>query len=321
MKRTLILIGMLPALVALSTPAGAEERAGAGNKAGATSPAPRQKPAARERDQEQQRRVQSLREQIDALTASHQSLMNELQAIRVRAVREKATETVKQIDTVTSRRQERHEKQLQPLRQELQGLQIALKERGAAPATPQPGKRERDASRGRKAPDFELDSFDGRTFKLSDYQGSFVVLEWLNTDCPQVKYHYEQAKTMVNLAQKYREQNVVWLAINSTSQTTTEANREFTRKYGLPYPILDDRSGVVGRLYGAGRTPHLFVIDREGYIAYSGAIDNASPDKPQRGGAKTNYVDKALSELLAKKKVSVPATPPYGTAVGYPPAR
>jgi len=75
------------------------------------------------------------------------------------------------------------------------------------------------------------------------------VLEWLNFECPFVKHHYDNANTMVELAKKYKSKNVVWLAINSTSNTNPAANNEFARKHKLPYPILDDRSGKVARLW------------------------------------------------------------------------
>jgi peroxiredoxin/gas vesicle protein len=320
MKKTLVLGGILLALFVLDSLALGKASEAAANQSGVASPAPREGPSARERDLERLRTIQSLQQQIDALKATCQGLVDELQPIHARAVREKATATAKQIETIISRRQERYQNQWQPLEQQLQRLQAAMKKPGPAGQTPEPGGRERRAVRGKKAPDFELDSFDGRAFRLSDYQGSVVVLEWLNTDCPAVKYH-AQAKTMVNLANKYRKDNVVWLAINSTSQTTVEANRAFAKKYDLPYPILDDRPGQVGRLYGARKTPHLFIIDRDGYLVYDGAIDNAPPGKLQSGGKKTNYVEQALTELLSAQKVSVPATPPYGTPIGYPPVK
>ena len=56
----------------------------------------------------------------------------------------------------------------------------------------------------------------------------------------------------------------------------------------------------------------MFVIDKDGTIAYDGAIDNAPLGKQEPGAGTVNYVDKALSELLAGQKVSLPNTPPYG---------
>jgi peroxiredoxin len=75
---------------------------------------------------------------------------------------------------------------------------------------------------------------------------------------------------MTALARKYKDKDVVWLAINSTNQTTPEANRAFAKKHKLPYPILDDRSGKVGRLFGAITTPHMFIIDKTGVVVYAG---------------------------------------------------
>jgi hypothetical protein len=61
----------------------------------------------------------------------------------------------------------------------------------------------------------------------------------------------------------------------------------------------------------------MFVIDKTGVVAYEGAIDNAPLGKAQPGAGTVNYVDTAISELLAGKKVSMSATPPYGCAISY----
>jgi len=167
----------------------------------------------------------------------------------------------------------------------------------------------------RKAPEFTLKSFDGKTISLSDYKGKIVVLEWFNYECPYVLRHYGQPSTMVELASKYQDKNVVWLAINSTSHATEEANKEFARQHGLPYPILDDRAGVVGQAYGAKTTPHMYIIDTEGNIAYQGAIDNAPRGRKKEG--LVNYVDQALAELTAGKSVTTTDTMPYGCSVKY----
>jgi len=168
----------------------------------------------------------------------------------------------------------------------------------------------------RKAPEFTLKSFDGKTESLSDYRGKIVVLEWLNYECPFVLRHYGSNPTMIGLANKYKDRNVVWLAINSTSHSTPEANIGFAEKRKLTYPILDDRSGKVGRAYGAKTTPHMYVIDTKGSIAYQGAIDN--DERGRKGPNVINYVDKALAELTAGKDVITRDTMPYGCTVKYP---
>jgi hypothetical protein len=144
------------------------------------------------------------------------------------------------------------------------------------------------------------------------------VLEWFNFECPFVQYHYGKANTMIDLAAKHKDKNVVWLAVNSTSHTTPEANREFAAKHKLAYPILDDRSGQVGRAYGAKTTPHLFVIDPGGRIVYDGAIDNAPLGKTADGQERVSCVENVLASLTAGREIGISNTKPYGCSVKYP---
>jgi len=257
----------------------------------------------------EQRQTARLRQEMSELKATHAALIAELQAIHALAVKEKATQTADQVEKLIAKRQKAFDDRMEQLTQQQQRIQSAMRDRMERP--------ERPARRGRKAPDFQLNSFDGRTFSLSQFQGRVVVLEWFNMECPFSKYHYETKSTMVDLANKYKDKEVVWLTVNSTSHTTPEANTAFAKKHKLPFPILDDRSGRVGRAYGARTTPHVFVVDKEGYIAYQGAIDSAPLGKVQAGAAVVGYVDKALEELTTGKQVTTRATAPYGCSVKY----
>ena len=178
--------------------------------------------------------------------------------------------------------------------------------------------RETQSPQGQKAPAFDLKSFDGKDVSLSDFSGKIVVLEWFNYECPFVRYHYEDANTMTDLAEKFSDQDVVWLAVNSTAHATVDKNREFAEKNGITYPILDDRAGVVGKKYGAITTPHIFIIDKDGFLAYQGAIDNAPLGKiPEERKEYINYAQKAINELIEGQPVSDPNTKPYGCTVKY----
>lgn len=166
---------------------------------------------------------------------------------------------------------------------------------------------------GAAAPDFTLKDTSGNEVGLSDFEGEVVVLEWLNPDCPYVQRHYK-AGTMKDLASTYGEQGVVWLTINSTNYMDAAANAKFKAANELPYSILVDQSGKVGHLYDARTTPHMFIIDAGGKIAYMGAID----DDPRGSSASPkNYVSAALDEILAGTDVSTPETKPYGCSVKY----
>ena len=170
---------------------------------------------------------------------------------------------------------------------------------------------------GKKTPGFTLKNYDGKTINLSDYKGKIVVLEWFNYECPFVKYHYKQKSTMVDLANKYRGKNVVWLAVNTTKHLTTEKNQDFARNHNVSFPILDDRSGKVGRAYDTKSTPHMFIINTKGMIVYDGAIDNSPLGKAPEGEKLINYVDKALAELTAGKEVTTSKTKPYGCSIKW----
>jgi peroxiredoxin len=164
---------------------------------------------------------------------------------------------------------------------------------------------------GDKAPEFTLMDTAGNQVSLSDHDGTIVVLEWLNPDCPYVKRHYE-AGTMKGLATEHGD--VVWLTINSTHYMDAAANAEFKADHDLPYTILVDQDGTVGKLYGAATTPHMYIIDSDGTIAYMGAIDD---DPRGSSDAPNNYVAAALDQLEAGQAVTTAETKPYGCSVKY----
>ncbi len=175
---------------------------------------------------------------------------------------------------------------------------------------------------GEKAPVFKLtdteeEKFDlEETLKRDDVKA--VVLEWFNPGCPYVVKHHQRFTTMKKLDREFREEGVVWIAINSGAEgkqgAGIETNREYKKKWAIDYPILLDESGKVGKAYGATNTPHMFVIGKEGNLVYKGAIDdNRSPSTL----GETNYVKQALQEYLAGETVSTPETKAYGCGVKY----
>ncbi|MFH1371636.1 MAG: redoxin domain-containing protein [Planctomycetota bacterium] len=168
-----------------------------------------------------------------------------------------------------------------------------------------------------KAPDFTLKNYDGTEAKLADYKGKIVVLEWFSYECPFSRYNYEKTSAVNALVNKYKDKDVIWLAINSTGHQETEKNKDFAEKNKISHPILDDSSGTTGKAYVAKTTPHIFIIDAEGNIAYNGALDNAPLGNPPKDEKLVNFADKALDELTAGKTVSTPTTKPYGCSVKY----
>lgn len=179
-----------------------------------------------------------------------------------------------------------------------------------------------DAVVGQAAPAFTLTGTDGKTYALESFQGKYVVLEWLNHDCPFVKKHYGSGN-MQKLQKKYTAQGVVWLSINSSAPgkqgnyPPDEANALTAEKKASPSAVLLDPDGTVGRAYGAKTTPHMFVIDPQGTLLYAGGIDDKPSTDPADVASARNHVDQALTEALAGKTVTVATSTPYGCSVKY----
>lgn len=175
---------------------------------------------------------------------------------------------------------------------------------------------------GKMAPDFETTDITGNAFKLSDHKGSIVVLEWTNHQCPFVMKHYGSGN-MQKLQKETTAKNVKWISINSSADgrqgnvTPEKAAAILTEKGASPSVSILDPTGTIGKLYDAKTTPHMYVINAEGTLAYAGAIDsNASPNPTTIEGA-DNYVVAAVDELIAGKDVTTSQTQPYGCSVKY----
>lgn len=175
---------------------------------------------------------------------------------------------------------------------------------------------------GQAAPAFTGKDADGKTHALAAYRGKTVVLEWTNHDCPFVSKHYDSGN-MQKLQQQAAKDNVVWLSVVSSAPGTqghvspAEARDISARDNAAHRAKILDPDGTIGRLYGATTTPHMFVIDPKGQLAYAGAIDSERGwDASEIAGAK-NYVTMALNALKAGKTPDPARTSPYGCSVKY----
>lgn len=175
---------------------------------------------------------------------------------------------------------------------------------------------------GDTAPEFSLKDSKENPQKLSTYAGKFVVLEWMNPECPFVKKHYSGGN-MQKLQKEYTAKGVIWLSIISSAPgkqgyctgPQAEANRKDQK--ASPTAVLLDPSGEVGQKYGAKTTPHIFIINPEGKVIYAGAIDSICSTNSADCSKADNYVRETLDAALAGKPVSHPSTPPYGCGVKY----
>lgn len=176
---------------------------------------------------------------------------------------------------------------------------------------------------GKAAPEFSVQDTSGKAVSLADQKGKVVVLEWVNFGCPFVKKHYGSGN-MQKLQEAYTGKGVVWLTVSSANKDKADVFVEGSKLAELAKDqgnkataILVDGDGKLGKAYDAKVTPHMFIIDKEGKLAYSGAIDSI-PTTEQSDVAKADKLfANALDNVLDGKAVENAKNQPYGCGVKY----
>jgi len=170
---------------------------------------------------------------------------------------------------------------------------------------------------GERAPDFKLPATDGKTYRLSDFNDSkLLVIFFTCNHCPYVTGSDEVTR---KTALKFIPQGVKFVGINSNSEHTYAEDSfehmvERMKEHQFPWLYLRDESQDVARAYGALRTPHFYVFDKDRKLVYTGR----GVDSPRDTSKMTiNNLDQALTEFLAGNPVSVPLTNPIGCNVKW----
>lgn len=169
---------------------------------------------------------------------------------------------------------------------------------------------------GAKAPDFKLLGVDGKYYSLSDAlkKNKVVVVVFTCNHCPVAKAYEDR---LVALQKDYKDKGVLILAINSNDPNypgegmENMKKRAKEKKFNFPYII--DETQKIARAYGARVTPHIFVVGKDGKIAYRGAIDDSK--NPRR--VKKRYLRDAIDALLAGKAVPVSSTKAFGCTIKW----
>ena len=172
-------------------------------------------------------------------------------------------------------------------------------------------------STGDLAPDFSLPATDGKTYSLkefSSYRG--LVISFACNHCPYVTGSDEVTRRTANT---FIPEGIGFVAVNSNSvRTNAEDSFEHMvrrmEKNQFPWIYLRDESQDIARAYGALRTPHFYVFNEERKLIYTGrGVDNPRlTDKMT-----TNDLEKALTEFVSGKPISVPVTNPIGCNVKW----
>jgi len=175
---------------------------------------------------------------------------------------------------------------------------------------------------GKEALPFSTLDANGQNRTLDEFKGRVVVLEWTSPSCPFVRAQYASGK-MQELQSWAKAAGVVWLSVLSTNPARgdylkpQQALAFMQERKAQPTALLMDPMGQVGHAYGARNTPHMFVINQAGMVAYSGAIDTQATVDESVVPKSRNLVRSALEDVLAGRKVATPVTAPYGCMVGY----
>lgn len=170
---------------------------------------------------------------------------------------------------------------------------------------------------GQVAPDFELLATDGRMVSLASFADAEVLVVFFTCNhCPYVTGSDEVTR---RTAEAFVPQGVRFVGINSNSVNTYAEDSfehmvERMRVHAFPWVYAYDQTQDVARAYGALRTPHFFVFDRERKLIYTGrAVDNPRDTSKMT----VNDLDAALKEYLAGRPVSAPVTNPIGCNVKW----
>jgi len=173
---------------------------------------------------------------------------------------------------------------------------------------------------GDKAADFKLKNVDGKMMSLADNKATkgYIVVFTCNT-CPYAKAYEDR---IMALHQKYASKGYPVVAINPNDPGVVPGDsyaemqkRAKAKQYGFPY--LQDESQAVAKAFGATRTPHLYVLTRQGadfVVSYIGAIDDNSEDASL---VKTKYLENAMTDIMAGKPASVSSTKAIGCTIKW----
>jgi peroxiredoxin len=172
---------------------------------------------------------------------------------------------------------------------------------------------------GAPAPQFTAQGADGKQHSLRDYAGKLVVLEWTSPVCPFTAVKYKSG-AMQALQRYAASQQIVWLTIDTAAPdkagylTPVAARARVAQTHATVTAFIFDVDGNIARSYGAKTTPSFFVVNRDGKLAYEGAMDDqvfADQDKGRE------YLKSALGDLIAGRRVQKSETQPQGCAIEY----
>lgn len=173
---------------------------------------------------------------------------------------------------------------------------------------------------GDKAKDFKLKNVDGKMYSLSqDKEAKGFIVIFTCNHCP-FSVAYEDR--ILALDNKYKALGYPVVAVNPNDEKIVPDDSfdnmvKRAKEKNFTFPYLQDATQFYAREYGAQRTPHVYVLQREGkdlIVKYIGAIDNNTYNPEE---VTERYVEKAVDELIEGKSVSIPFTKAIGCTIKW----
>jgi peroxiredoxin len=167
----------------------------------------------------------------------------------------------------------------------------------------------------RKAiPQFELPAAGGGTVSLPG-EAEAVVVCFLGTECPLARQY---APRLQKLADQLHTRGVAVLGVDSNLQDSAADVERFREANNIRFPIGMDYDQEVATLFGAERTPEVFVLDSRRAVRYQGRIDDQFLPGVAKPRASASDLSEALQALLAGEPVRVERTQAVGCLIGKP---
>ncbi len=179
----------------------------------------------------------------------------------------------------------------------------------ASPVNPEAGA----SLLGKTIPEFSTTAIDNTTFHSKDRPEKVLLVAFMGVECPLANLYYSN---LVKVAAQFSGQPVAFIVVNSNGQDTINAVREQAKTHGAKFSVLKDAGNQVADLFGAERTPEVFVLDEQRTVRYHGALDDQYGYQSRRQSPSKHYAVDALQSLLAGKQVAVAETPLQGCHIG-----
>lgn len=171
---------------------------------------------------------------------------------------------------------------------------------------------------GDEATDFSLIGTDDKTYSLAQYTDAkgFIVIFTCN-HCPYAKAYEDR---IVALDKKYKDLGYPVIAINPNDasvqpEDSFDLMKVRAQEKGFTFPYLVDEGQKIYPQYGATKTPHVFILQKENgknIVKYIGAIDN---NHENANDVSEKYVEAAVDALLAGNEIAVKETVAIGCTI------